>query len=218
MKPFSGSLFANAAVLGILVLTPLPALATVISIEPSQTQLNVGDTFFVDLEANLASNEILSAFDIDLNFEDSAFSFVSASFIDPTTSVNQLDLFELGGFGFFGDGFDLGGGLLDVFGVSGNSDSVLEASQADTFVFARLEFLSVAEIANSVFALDLNDPRQTFLGANIADLSVSFSPSVATVSVGSPISVPEPSAIWLLLVGLATTLLSRRTRRTPLSA
>jgi hypothetical protein len=95
---------------------------------------------------------------------------------------------------------------------------VLEASQADTFVFARLEFLSVAEIANSVFALDLNDPRQTFLGANIADLSVSFSPSVATVSVGSPISVPEPSAIGLLLVGLATTLLSRRTRRTPLSA
>jgi hypothetical protein len=72
MKPFVGSLFANAAVLVLLVLMPLRALATVISIEPSQTQMNVGDTFFLDLEANLASNEILSAFDIDLNFEDSA--------------------------------------------------------------------------------------------------------------------------------------------------
>lgn len=157
----------------------------------------------------------MSAFDIDLNFEDSAFSFVSASFIDPTTSVNQLDLPEPGGFGFFGDGFDIGGGLLDVFGASGNSDSVLEASQADTFVFARLEFLSVAEIANSVFALDLNDPLQAFLGADFADLSVSFSPSVATVSVGSAVSVPEPNVIWLLLAGLAATLLSRRTRRPP---
>jgi len=53
MKPFVGSLFANAAVLVLLVLMPLRALATVISIEPSQTQMNVGDTFFLDLEANV---------------------------------------------------------------------------------------------------------------------------------------------------------------------
>ena len=117
MQPFVRSLFANAMILGLLVLISLPAHAALISIVPSQAQINVGDTVFVDLVIDLDSDEILSAFDIELNFEDSAFDFASVSFVDPTTSVNQLDLPEAGGFGFLGEAFNIGGGLLDVFGL-----------------------------------------------------------------------------------------------------
>ncbi len=98
-------------------------------------------------------------------------------------------------------------------------DSILEADQADTFVFVRLEFLAVAEIVSAAFAFVLDDPLQAFLGANSADLNISFAPSITSVNVGSSVPVPEPSVIWLLLAGLPAAMLrSWRTRRATRSA
>lgn len=207
MKHFFHSGFLILMFWGFIVPMSLPVQAAIISIAPSQTQLNVGDSLFVDLSIALDATEILSAFDINLNFEDSAFSFVSISFVDPTTSENQLDLPSTSNLGFISGAFDRSG-LLDVFAVSGNLDTVLQDNQARNFVFARLEFLAVAASDNAIFALNINNPYQAFLGADLTDLAISFVPDFTSVQITTPI--PEPSVFWLLLAGWLTAIFRSR--------
>lgn len=207
MKHFFHSSLLILMFWGFIIPMSLPVQAAIISIAPSQTQLNVGDTLFVDLSIALDANEILSAFDINLNFDDSAFSFVSISFVDPVTSQNQLDLPDIDSFGFLSGASDLGG-LLDVFAVSGNLDTVLQSNQASTFVFASFEFLAVAALDNTIFALNINNPYPAFLGADLTDLAISFEPNVTSVRISSPI--PEPSVFWLLLAGWLTVIFRSR--------
>lgn len=206
MKPYLRLVCAHMAIAGLAFLS-LPALAGSISIESSETRVAVGDAVFLDVRIDLDLDEILSAFDFDLSFEDSAFNFISASFVDPATGANQLDLPEVGAFGFVGDAFPLGGGVLDVFGVSGNTDNVLNINQVDNFLFARLEFRAIAEIISSPFSLITGDPSLAFLGADFLDLDIAFAPGVTTVSVGSSVAVPEPGTIWLLLAAMPALLI-----------
>jgi hypothetical protein len=142
-----------------------------------------------------------SGFDIDVLFDATLFAFTSASFSDPVLGSNQLDLPEATALPFAGGAFDLGGGRLDVFGLSGNSTAVLEALQASAFRFLTLSFTSLGAIGTGTFAIDLLDPNLLFLDAAAGDLAITGT-LATSVTVAAPSSVPEPTSLMLLFVGM----------------
>lgn len=179
------------------------ANATEISVSVSNANPSVGDSvdvYFTISGLTSAPANSLSAFDFDILFDDTVLSFINASFDDPVLG-NQLDLPEASAFPFDGGVFDLGSGLLDAYGLSGNSDSVLDADQADQFRFLGLSFTAIA--AGSVSALiDLSDPFLAVLDSGFSDLIVDYAPSQVDFTVSSGVAgVPEPGSLLLLAIG-----------------
>jgi len=190
----------------ILSLSGNVANATVIGVSTSNVNPIVGESINVDLHISglsTAPGASLSAFDLDILFDDNVFAFTGFSFIDPGLGHNQLELPEAGAFSFDGDVIDLGLGLLDAYGISGNSDSTLDAAQANEFRFLGLTFTAIAEAAYSSISIDLSDPFLFILDSTFDDLNVSYLPAEVDLSVSSePSSVPEPSTLLLLAVGI----------------
>lgn len=151
----------------------------------------------------------LAAFDIDVLFDPMVLQYESASFVDPVTGVNQLDFPESSGLGFLGIGTDLGG-VIDVFGVSGNSASLLNLSQNDEFVFVRLLFTTL-KVQQTGVALDLMDASLLFGDADGNPLAVDYGRVSAVISPAGP-AIPEPGT-WALVAGAAPLLLALRRLR-----
>ena len=140
------------------------ANAAIISMNTANTNLNIGDSFVVDFNiSGLTSNigDSLSAFDFDILFDHTALSFNGASFTN-TGVDNQLELAESGAWPFDGDVIDSGSGLLDAYGISGNSDSVLDSDQLTDFRFLGLEFTAIAATTSASISIDLNEYRKGY--------------------------------------------------------
>ena len=190
------------------------AYATTIDISASNTNLTVGETFHVDFNISgltNASGDSLSGFDFDILFDDSVFSLTGFDFTDPILGNNQLDLPEIGAWPFDGDVFDLGNGVLDVYGISGNSDLVLDADQATDFRFLGLTFLTIAEASSTSISIDLNDPSLLLLDSFWGDLNVNYESAQVDLTVSTNAPVPEPATILLFASGLP--FLSNRFRK-----
>jgi hypothetical protein len=159
-------------------------------------------------------NDILSAYDLDLSFDNTNFEFVGGSFNDPGLLFNPLDLPEAGSFGFFGEFFDGGLGIVDIFGVSGNSDSALESDQPALFTFARFEFTSLSAVTSAIFEIDETDLFLSLAGANFSELpGVVFDQNAnVTVNSNTATPVPSPGSIGLFAIGFLT-LLSMRAKK-----
>lgn len=176
--------------------------AAVIDVTSSANNIAVGQTFNINFKiSGLSSSagDSLSGFDIDLNYDNSIFSFVGSSFLDPMSASNQLDLPEAGAFPFAGNASDLGNGKVDAFGLSGNSSGFLDSAQQDQFNFLSLTFKVLASTQSSNFGIDLNDPFFVFLDSSFNDLPLNLAASHTSVSVstGSPSAVPLPNSFWL---------------------
>jgi hypothetical protein len=183
----------------------LPTHSSTIGISVSKNAPLVGETFGVYFTVSgltSATGDSLSAFDFDIIYDDSKLSLTGYGFDDPALG-NQLDLAEVGKFAFVGDLFDFGGGLLDVYGLSGNSDTVLDADQASAFRFLILSFQTLVPTSSTLIEIDLADPFLAVLNSGFGDLAYSFSSSGVTVTVSDQMNnVPEPTLILLFGTGL----------------
>ncbi len=61
--------------------------------------------------------------------------------MDPVTATNQLDLPEIDAFPFDGDVYEISNGVLDAYGVSGNTDTI-RYNASNRFPFPRAYFLN----------------------------------------------------------------------------
>jgi hypothetical protein len=176
--------------------------AATIGFEPSSFNATVGSM----IELRVVISELgagvppsLSAFDLDIAFNDDVLSFENATFGDPTLG-DQLDLTGLGSLTLATPGL----GIVNLLGLSFDSPLDLDALQADSFVLATLVFravdtgISVVEVATAV----LGDAGGNALSATFTSSSVSVA--------GAP--VPEPGSVSLALAGAAVFSVWRRSR------
>lgn len=193
--------------------------ASIISVTPSASQVNVGDSFSVFFNiSGLSSNagDSLSGFDLSILYDPAVATFSGFSFNDPSSAINQLDLAELGAFPFAGDA-TAAGGVIDAFAISGNSPAILDSDQANAFQFLALSFMALAPSAGALISIDLNDPNLLFVDSGSGILPASFQSARASVSiVPSAQNLPEPATWILLAVGFValTSLRQRQLTRT----
>ena len=191
-----------ALLLALGMLAGADAGASIINLTPSTPHVDVGQSFTVSFTIDGLSgapNDSLGAFDLDLLFDTSLLRLTGFQLHD-TTGANQLDFTEAGAFGFIG-GADAVGGRIDLFGLSGNSAAVLDASQASAFQYAALTFEALAPAADAIVTIDLLDTNLLFVNSGAGLLRPTFGNTAAHVAIGAVSAVPEPSAWLLFLVG-----------------
>ena len=171
-----------------------------LSIVPSAQSINLGNPLSVALKVSgLDSATALSAFDIDLNFDQAHLTFQSGSLGDPVLG-DQLDLLGLGNL----SSITAGAGTVNLLEVSFDDSALLDAQQADSFTLAQLSFASI-QPGNITLQLSINT-----MGDSLGNpLTVSVSPISVLIN-GT--SVPEPTSLPLLMMGLGVVTMFRRTQ------
>src|ERR1035441_7926709 len=161
---------------GILVITASPALAGVIlSIQPSSQSAALGSQATADLNiAGLGIPPSLGTFDVNINFDPTILSFNNFSFGDPVLGCDQLDP-TCGGntINFINPGV----GTVELFDLSLDSDTTLNALQPSSFILGVLTFDTLGTGASSVDVTinALGDADGNSLSASIQNGSVSRS-------------------------------------------
>ena len=192
-------IFSSIAV-GLISLTLLAVSvnAATIGFSPSASAGNIGDPLSIDIVISDLGGEIVSAYDLDVTYDDAILSATGVSF---TAALGDEGFFEA-----FYDSDLSTSGIVDLAGVSLLSDADLLALQGgDAVTLASLEF---TVIANGASVLDFNfDAFNDVKGSNAQILPLDVNPG----SVAAPI--PEPSAALLFFVGILVTrgVLQRRT-------
>jgi len=182
------------ATFGFLHIGSASAVAT-LSFDPSNQTVGLGDSVTVDLRISGLGDDILTAFDLDISFDDSILDFQGFTF------GTGLDTFGLGTNIQFDT--DFGAGLVNVYEISFDSDVVLGSFQPNDFVLGTFDF---GTLSLGTSALNVAAPLfGGLVGAGALELDME-------VVEGSVSVVPVPAAIWLFgsaLMGLIG--LSRRT-------
>lgn len=187
------------------------AHAAMINVSASPTSVTVGGTVSVFFDISGLAADAMSLYSFQINYDNSVLGFSGISFADPGSLRNELDLPEASSFGFAGSVADLGGGVLDVFGLSGNSATSLNSVQADAFRFLTLTFDTLAVSMASAVRLDVGS--SLFGDAFANPLSLSFQAAGADIAVTAGGSVPEPGALSLALLGLVGACAATRSAR-----
>lgn len=177
------------AAIAALTLGVAAADAAVITVTPGQANLQPGDSVSVSIDISgltAGGAPSLGTFDLDLVYDPSILSFQSAAFGD------QLDILGLGSLQSADGGV---AGTVNLFELSFDLASDLDALQADAFTLATLTFSATATGLSSLMVslLALGDSDGNPLSASVRNASVA-------VSNASP--VPLPGAAWLMLAGL----------------
>lgn len=186
--------------------------AGLISVSGNQTSLGINDivqiTFGIS-GLSSSANDSLGGFDLDVTYDQSTLQLQSFSFLNPASSDNQLDLPEPGAFPFLGAA-SATGGIVDVFGLSGNSPSFLDTQQSDSFIFLSLDFLALAAAASTTVAINLSDPNLVFSDPIGGDLPIVILNSSVNFQVTGSNPVPSPGVLSLLLIGGIGMIFSKR--------
>lgn len=183
----------KSALGAVLLALVFPSHAITISFNPTAQTTTAGSSTDVALVISgltAGAAPSLSTFDLDVSFDPAVLDFGSATFGDPILG-DQLDLFGLGSLALATPGV----GTVNLFELSFDLPSDIDALQAGSFTLATLTFNALA-----VGASDLGISINT-LGDSLGD------PLSATVQGGSIVSrgpsiVPEPSSLLLLVLGL----------------
>ena len=184
--------FAAICGAALWLLAALPSQAITISFDPAAQSTTVGSAVDVALVISGLTDGAapsLSTFDLDVSFDPAILGFSSAAFGDPVLG-DQLDIFGLGSLTIA----TLGVGTVNLFELSFDSPSDLDALQAGSFTLATLTFDGLS-IGTSTLGISINA-----LGDSLGD------PLSASIQSGSITSqgtsqIPEPSS--LLLLGVA---------------
>ena len=187
---------------GLGVLCARPVWAIRIDFAPSDQVVQVGDALTVDLVISglTAAGEIVSAFDLDVIYDNFILSATGVTFGlelgDPSLPFEAQTSYDIAT-----------PGLVDLRELSLFSDDELAAQQGDDVFLATLSFAALSPGRSSLgFLFDdvFNFNYVTgFYGLNL-DIDAGS---------GSVTAVPEPSTLFLLCSGLATVAVRRWTRR-----
>jgi len=166
------------------------AQAAIISFDPVDQTVALGDSVSVDIRVSDLGDDILTGFDLDISFDDSILGFDSFSF------GTGLDTF---GFGTINDVFDWGGGLVNIFELSFDFDEDLELFQPNDFVLGTFNF---STLSMGTSALDTTFANLS--GGFVFDPDLGFEvASVVQADLQSgTITVPEPGILLLFITGL----------------
>jgi hypothetical protein len=176
----------------IFCVSVLPASAVQLSLNPQTMNVNVGDSFTIDLIASQLGSDIIADFDIDVLYDAS-----QASFSDYTlgTSLGDVSLFEAADF----SNGEVNAGAIDLAEVSLLTDPELTTLQSglNEILLASLTFDCIAP-GTSLIEIDGSDPLLTYKvgGAGGSQL---------TVALGNPVQLsqtPEPGTLLLLVLGI----------------
>ena len=192
----------------------IPAPAAVINVSTTSAHVSVGRSFNVLFDVRGLSstpNDSLSGFDLDIVFDPLTVRLLNASFFDPASGANQLAFSEAGSFGFIGQ-TAISGGVIDLFGISGNSAGVLDASQNDVFRFVTLTFETLASSPGTFIGVNLADPALLFTDSGAGVLPIVFDNSSVGITIG-PTAIAEPSSLTLCMAGAFAFLMTLRRRR-----
>jgi hypothetical protein len=190
---FRNKLLAQVGIFTFLI-SASAAQALTIEISPPAQTVSVGSIFSVDVGISglgFSSAPSLSTFDLDISFDPTIIGFNSISFGDPVLG-DQLDLFGFGSLTSFDNSLP---GIVNMFELSFDLPSELDAFQADSFTLATLTF-------------DALSAGTSFLGIPFMILGDSFGSPLAassiagTATVSPTATVPEPGTIVLLVLGL----------------
>ena len=188
-----------------LALSTSAVAAPVLSLgAPGGSVVQVGSIVRIELSVTGLTNAAgfsIGLYDLDLLYS-SSLRFVGGNFNTAGPGSNPLSLTEASAPPFVGDFVDLSG-RIDVFGLSGNSQSVLDALQANDIVLFDLIFEALNPDVSAFVRIDLSDP---FLLVGFSDpgvaLMATFDPSnLGLMLVQGQGTIPEPST-WAL-AGLA---------------
>ncbi len=170
------------------------AQATLISFNPGSQSVDLGDVATVDLRISDLGDDILTAFDLDIRFDNSILDFQSFTF------GTGLDTF---GIGTINGAPDISSGLVNIFEISFDLDSDLMLSQPNDFVLGTFAFDTLS-IGTSALDITVNALAGEFVFD--PDLGYAVASSLeADLQSGSISVVPVPAAIWLFgtaLIGL----------------
>lgn len=192
----------------------IPAPAAVINVSTTSAHVSVGQSFNVLFDVrglSSAANDSLSGFDLDIVFDPLTVRLLNASFFDPASGTNQLAFSEAGSFGFIGQ-TAISGGVIDLFGISGNSAGLLDARQNDVFRFVTLTFETLASSPGTSIGVNLADPALLFTDSGAGGLPIAFDNSRVGIAIG-PTAVPAPSSLALCMAGMIALLTTMRRRR-----
>jgi len=162
------------------------ASAVTLSLNPSNINVNVGDTFNITLNAQLSDNAAqpgaIGAWDVDVRYNPLQMVFVSHSLGGFLGNSND---FSLG---------DIGGGLVDLMELSLEDPQWLIDNQPDPFLLATLQF-ECLKAGNSQILLTLQSVEDE-TGVEIVGAHAGGPVAVTQTQ------VPEPSTFMLIVTGL----------------
>ncbi|MCP4767525.1 MAG: hypothetical protein GY875_14765 [Gammaproteobacteria bacterium] len=190
-RSFNRFIIVSLTLLGFSIAS---ANAATVSFDPSAQSVGLGGSVDVDLRISGLGADILTSFDLDLSFDATILGYTGFDF------GTGLDSFGLG----LNEQIDtdFGGGLVNVFELSIDSDDVLLLSQDDDFVLGTFHFMAIGLGTSglSVTAHPFAEALGGHHGADGSSIALAFDPEAGSVSV-----VPVPAAVWLFgtaLIGL----------------
>jgi hypothetical protein len=174
--------------------------ASVIDVLPSNNNVGLGDdlTLNVNISGLNNNNASLGVYDLTLNYDSSLFAVKSIQFGD-NAKGNQLDLTGYGSV----QTNDAGNGWINLFELSFDAADDLNVFQADDFRLFSVIFTALDQ-GTSLFSINANSIGDAF-GNNLALDGINNSQVNVT-------SVPEPTGIALMGLGVLALGLSRRKR------
>lgn len=200
------TVYAALATLALAGSLTTEAQAITIGFNPDTGTVTLGDSFAIDVvvsglpEAQFGA-EVVSAFDLDVLYDASVLTATDFQFSDALGAIGIDALTSAW----------LEPGRVDFASLSFlDPASLLSLQNVEQLVLGRLLFEAIG-IGSSLLTFDTaTSPGAQLVGSDPFTSLPLTDIGAAQISVIGPVSVPEPTTLWLMLSGVALMVWSRR--------